>query len=102
MRDHGVVTTELLRVARRSPEHLRPPRGHVVPVKVAHTARKERGEKIVALDPIVESIHQAPDRARAAGPLVQCRRLLGRCGSAHFGSSSIAKALPSGSILATS
>jgi hypothetical protein len=74
VREHALIAAELLGVAHGTAEHLRPPGGDVRTVVLAHPVGEEaRGEQIVALDAVVEAIHQPPDRRLSAGPLVQAR-----------------------------
>jgi hypothetical protein len=45
-------------------------------VLVAHTAREEPGEQIVALDTVVEGPDEPPESILATGPLEERRRLI--------------------------
>jgi hypothetical protein len=74
MGEHALIATELLGVARGTAEHLRPPGGDVRAVSLVHAVGEEaRGEQIVALDAVVEAVHQSPDRRLPGGPFVQAR-----------------------------
>jgi len=65
--DHAAVPTEGLRVLGRAAEDLDPPEGDVHPMFLAHPAREQRTEQIVALDAVVEGVDQPAEAPGAAG-----------------------------------
>src|SRR4029453_16746984 len=80
--EHALVAAELVGVAGRPAEHLAPPTRHMVPVVGTHTAREERRQQVIALDPVIEGVDQPLDGLAATGPLVE-RRRRGRLVLAH-------------------
>ena len=71
--EHGVVPAELLGVCRGAAEHFHPPGRHVSSVRLRDTAREQRRQQLVALDPVVEGIDQTPERRLSPRPLEQRR-----------------------------
>src|SRR4249919_600856 len=71
MREHVLVPAQLLGVARFSPEYLTPPSCDVRPMLFAHAPWEERREQVVALDPVVEGVDQAPDRLVTSRPFME-------------------------------
>ena len=67
--EHVLVSAQLLAVAGWAAEDFAPPGGHMCPMLLVHAAREERRQQLVALDAIVERVHQAPDRLLTSCPL---------------------------------
>ena len=72
---HSLIATQLLAVGSRSSEDLGPPGGHIAPMLLVHTARKERRQQLVLLDAVEKRVDHPIERFVSTSPLVE-RRVL--------------------------
>src|SRR3954467_6688004 len=73
--EHPLLAAELIAIGRRPIEYFRPPRAHVGAMGLADAAWEESGEKLVALDAVVEGVDHAFNGVAASGPFKEGRQL---------------------------